>query len=449
MRERKVRLSSLLIALFVLAVIFLGLQQVAIGRSDALILLLFGIGIFFFLSCLLSELNKRPYSFQMIFWLFSLFFFGFAPLLQYLSDTFSWDLSPSENEILLNNVLILVWSLLFYLGVRLADRLPDRKTFRRQIRMDLPKRLLVMLVCLGIMSYDLITVGLSNIFFRSTNTGVTSGSSAIDLVLQNGLRNVLLFSVVLSIINIRRKKKIDFIDLAIFISFIIGCFPTGIPRYMFAAFYGGLLAIAFPGSRQRRWYSFLIIFGLVLVFPVMSLFRNASSFGNGDLLELVSDRLTGTYLSGDYDSYQMFISVRRYVQAFGITHGRQLLGVLLFFVPRAFWPAKPIGTGSTVISALNQFYFTNVSAPLVSEAYVNFGIIGILIVPLLLGVACALLDRSYWQEKEKGISYLKFVYPFAMLYFFFMLRGDLMSSWAYVFANLFIGYLMYRFACLR
>jgi len=51
------------------------------------------------------------------------------------------------------------------------------------------------------------------------------------------------------------------------------------------------------------------------------------------------------FVARDFDSYQNFAIV--FFEDF-ITYERQLLGALLFWVPRSIWPNKPIGSGAFV-----------------------------------------------------------------------------------------------------
>ena len=164
----------------------------------------------------------------------------------------------------------------------------------------------------------------------------------------------------------------------------------------------------------------------------------------GGVYSLLLSNIQNVYLEGHYDAHQMFISVQKYVDRYGLSWGYQLLGAVLFFVPRSLWPTKPVGTGRMAFEALNQYYFTNVSAPLVAEGYVNFDLAGIILFGLALGSLANRLDYKYWHD-QREFSYTRVLYPFIMLKLFFVLRGDLLSSWAYMFAQVVVGYGVLRF----
>ena len=66
------------------------------------------------------------------------------------------------------------------------------------------------------------------------------------------------------------------------------------------------------------------------------------------------------------------------VSQMGSFKGKQLLGAMLFFIPRSIWPSKPIGSGATIAIYQRQS-FKNISCPIIGEAIINFGIIGVII----------------------------------------------------------------------
>lgn len=158
--------------------------------------------------------------------------------------------------------------------------------------------------------------------------------------------------------------------------------------------------------------------------------------------------LGDTYLTGDYDAFSMIMIIRRYVLDNGATLGRQLLGVLLFFVPRKIWPTKPIGTGATVIGPVMSQSFANVSAPLIGEAYVNGGMLGTIVMGFIVGIMTGSADNKYWKTKDE-FARVRMIYPFNLLQFFFMMRGDLLSSWAYFFATYFVGSVIWKLSVIE
>jgi hypothetical protein len=69
------------------------------------------------------------------------------------------------------------------------------------------------------------------------------------------------------------------------------------------------------------------------------------------------------------------------VSVHGLQWGHQLLGSLLFFVPSSLWSTKPLATGILLANYLINNYsmwFTNLSAPIVAEGYLDFGYLGVI-----------------------------------------------------------------------
>ena len=447
---------------------------------------------------LLRSIHRHAYSFDMMHWLFCLFFLGLAPLAQHLTNTYSWDLVPTYWEIIKADLLVLLWAVSYILardyreipllnkavsriGEKLAPvkeklRLPkvDFDGFQRRLADKLEKltgssdegttvlaryratslktKVLDLLLLAAVICAlaDILAVGLIAQISRNT-ASVNTGNTAIDLIATHGVNNLLLFVAAVFVLEAKKEKKLRWRALVALGCLGIACFPTGLSRNMMASFYAGMLILMLDWSRKGRWFSWVIFAGLILVFPATEVFRRISTLQKEGLLNIILSSFGTTYISGHFDAHQMIVTIGRYVAETGFAWGKQILGALLFFVPRSLWPGKPEGTGHTAIVHLDQFYFSNVSAPMPAEGYVNFGLVGVVLMAVFFGLLVCRIDRSYWRERkgpweEKNGDIL---YPFAMFMFFFLLRGDMMSAWAYIFAQLMVGLcvlLVYRFA---
>ena len=435
--------STYIITVLLIVIGYLILQGGQTRQNHTVVVLTFIINILLFFLLLIHAIRKNSYSLNMMFWLFSFFFFGLAPLLQYHSAIYNWNLSPQSSEIIKTNLYILIFSVCYFLGYVVGEKTRIRtKTIEyktKKSRLDI-----LLLISFLITVFVIWKVGFKNLLSSRTSSFGESGTS-MDLIMNHVLRNIPLFTVVMHILYCREKKRINIKTIIAFILFLVSCFPTSLSRNMMASFYGGLFIILFEKYRKKRWITYAIIFGLVLVFPAINVFRTFFESSHSNILDSMISSIKGAYTEAHYDAHQMFISIQQYVSKFGFSYGKQLLGVLLFFVPRNIWSGKPYGTGQTAFTALAQHEFTNVSAPLVSEGYVNFGIIGIIIVGLLAGFITSRLDKRYWSNETKRDA-LHIIYPFVVLKFFFMLRGDLLSSWAYTCAQIVVGYFIFVFS---
>lgn len=438
-RSRAIFLMLMLVV--VLGTIFMILTGNRYIEYDYVIMLTFAVNILFFVYMLMISIYEHPFSLNMMFWLFNLIFLGVAPLLQYLTDIYAWNLNPHENEVLKANVLILIWSVSYLGGSRIVlkkkNDLPKKKT-DLPIQYTIKTNTLNFLVMASVMItvYYLLTVGLNNLIYRETS-GVSGLSSIATLLTEHGFKNTVLFTAIFCAVAAKQQGKIDIRTVIAIVCLFISCFPTGIPRNMMASFYAGLIIIMFDKTRKGRWFALAIFGGLILIFPALNVFRYVAG-SNTNIFSAILSAFGETYLEGHYDAHQMLISTQRYVEQFGFKFFSQMLGALFFFVPRSIWANKPVGTGHTVISELRQYYFTNVSAPVVAECYIGFGIIGIVIGGILLSKAVKKIDDIYWNEANE-LCAIRLIYPCAIFMFFFMLRGDLLSSWAYTFAQIVVG----------
>ena len=157
----------------------------------------------------------------------------------------------------------------------------------------------------------------------------------------------------------------------------------------------------------------------------------------------------------DYDSWSNLMAAIKYSEIESITYGRQLVGAVLFFVPRSFWPNKPVGSGHFVAENMlmtrYSFWFTNISMPFPAEGYINFGILGIILFAFILALISKITDK--WYKYNDLRLFFSLYVCFHMIFMIFMLRGDLMSSFAYLVGNLlaifFVPLILNKITCRR
>lgn len=221
--------------------------------------------------------------------------------------------------------------------------------------------------------------------------------------------------------NINKNTRI-----ILFLFMLISLFPTSLPRNAAAVYWIPVILSNVKFLHKENVFMLLAFFGLLVLFPLFGRFRNFT--GEFDW------RLSFDFLSDiNFDTSQEFmIVIRKDI----VTWGQQLLGSILFFVPRSIWPSKPIGSGALITE--NYDDDTNVSMPFFGEGYINFGYLGVFFFSFALAAFSAHFDYLYWKVKKyKRDSSLFGIYYFiivsSMLY---ILRGDMMSSFAYTFATL-------------
>jgi hypothetical protein len=133
---------------------------------------------------------------------------------------------------------------------------------------------------------------------------------------------------------------------------------------------------------------------------------------------------------GDYDSFQQLLNTTIYVENHGIAFGKQMLGTLMFWVPRNIWSSKPIPSG-VVVADYRGYEYTNLSMPLWGEAYIDGGILGVILVFVLYGYFVRVIENLYIDNYLHGTYFLNIFVPVYAAYQLFLLRGTLMSAFAY------------------
>lgn len=399
---------------------------------------LFGISNFFilFLSHCAIVGNGRSFSLVKIVHIFNFFFFGVVPLNDLANGNLYW--GGDEIDVFyytISNFIILIGVISFLLGSSVRVVLIEivANCFDKKINFNLfVLGFFYFLVAYLILYFN--DFNIASLLFR----GVVSDMLSVDsrsysqlqlLFIDNFLRPmpVILFSIAFvyytagrgfSDINLFRKAILFVMLVCSF--FLVS--PTAIPRFQAASLYMCLIVLC-TGLWSRRFSMPLsLMAGLLFVMPMLEKFRyfDPDTFDISFSLSFMNH--------GHFDAYQNFTRV---VEHDLITHGNQLLGSLLFFFPRSLWHEKPIGSGATLAEHV-PLSFSNISMPFLGEGYINFGLFGVIAFMFFFGALCSNFDRLFWVEKkERLLSSYKVLYCFLLGMFFFVCRGDLISSFAY------------------
>lgn len=373
--------------------------------------------------------TDKPYSLKKIFYLFSLFFLGFAPFVQFSNKISFWGYrSLLEYEYFYMNLIILF--ILF--GYEILYRYFYKKelSFRTlnilplfTLNRGLSGGKLLFLFSLSLIAFYLIfyynKFNFIALLYRGGEFTRMKIDSSVSLIISNFVRPI---PVICLLFYLLFAKRNIFFFSAFLVLALLTCSPFGMPRFQVAALYIPVL-LSFGLFRGKNVFSILIIVGLMIVFPFLDNFRYLDS-----TREITVGLNYDMFKEAHFDSYLNFAAI---VFNNIITYGRQLLGVLLFFIPRSIWPTKPVGSGA-YFADISDFSFTNISANYFAEGYINFGFIGIFIFLILLAYLTAKLDKIYWTKMVfmRNTSF-SVVYYVLLGMLFFVLRGDLMSSFAY------------------
>ena len=196
----------------------------------------------------------------------------------------------------------------------------------------------------------------------------------------------------------------------------ITLFPTGLARNAVAIYWLPVIIVNVPQLKRPHLFVLGMLAALLVVFPLLNQFKHYKGEINFSLS-------TKHFTTLNYDTSQIFMADQ---QMDIVTNGKQLLGVALFFVPRAIWPSKPVGSGCYL--AKPQGVWANISMPYWGEGYINFGYLGVIIFAILLATIMAYMDGRYWKREKHQLFTGNYLIILALT--MFILRGDLLSSWS-------------------
>ncbi len=315
-----------------------------------------------------------------------------------------------------------------------SKKFNEEKKNKKTIKMNFSSIFLLFLLffCISMLMIFL-SGGLYSLFSTRFEQGLRESDSLKSMnLIMDSLKKTPIFSLLVYVIIEFKNKKYNPSDknkflLLIIIMFFINIIisnPIANPRFWFGAVFLTLLLISFKWKKiYMGIYIFFLSLILTVVFPYMDTFRVS--------LESKLTKQNVAYLllvKGDYDAFQQIMNALRVVELKGFTFGEQLLGVIFFWFPRSLWEGKPISTGAFVGENLN-YLFTNFSSPLWAEFYINFGVIGVMIMFFFYG------KLTYFMQNKmlikSNLSFYMISYFFAAYQIFF-LRGDLLNAVAYL-----------------
>lgn len=387
------------------------------------------------LGLLLSSSKKSLLT--SVYLVFFYTFFWLAPLLQTKTLRYPNTMSFDETLVVRTNLLFLFFGVcFFFFRYVLARRSRSMYTFR-----DLnywPGRTTALF-------YVMVSLILLLLFYRSLISSLTMRQSGLNLlrseslILSKFLYSIPLFLVYYVILDDRiQKSKYRWVLLlaALLVAFIFKN-PLNEKRNAVGPIYLSFLFVFFRSRfKTNLVYVLLLLLILSIAFPIAQAFTHNKTVVVSDLFQTLESAIERfdirrSFTSLDYDSWSMAMATIEYVDIFGTTYGRQLAGAFLFFVPRSIWQNKPVGSGHLVATEYLMvqltMWFTNLSNSFPSEGYINFGLIGVLLFALMLAILSMITDEF---EKHNDLRIVFAVYT--SFHMVFMLRGDLMSSFAYL-----------------
>ncbi|MBT8265594.1 MAG: O-antigen polysaccharide polymerase Wzy [Bacteroidia bacterium] len=410
-----------------------------------------------FLYHLKIERNYSPFLSAYI--TFGYLFFLLAPMVQIKAFSEDSSLFPnsfpySESAVTYANIIILLFHIIFFFGYLFFKKRYYKKTKRPALPPNkfTPLTLIVILIVgivTFIMSYDYWLNLISESHWRSNKIYEISVSS--QLMLKKVLYMMPLGAIVLGHDYLKRKKIITnnsiyvfLLLMVLFAMFIVFKNPLTEKRNSIGPIYITLLFLFSPKLLNSNTKSFLFLFfSMVILFPLVSGLTHLDA-SIGEIMnnpELILDHYRDegfitTFNTLHYDAFANVMATIDYVFKNGLTWGYQLLSGLLFFVPRSIWASKPNSTGEVIGDYVIEdygFVYSNLSNPLVAEGYINFGIIGVVIMAFAL--AFFIIKLMNWLNSESPLKRIMGFY-FAV-HLLFLLRGDFTNGFSYYIGTLF------------
>ncbi|WP_299538503.1 hypothetical protein [uncultured Streptomyces sp.] len=395
-------------------------------------------------------LSTRRRLLQGVFWMFVYIAMGVAPLAQAVIGQTPTPLVGPREDLVTATAMILLGCTAFDLGALLASRRPLKRRDASSVRLGgrpalaHPVRLrLLVLVAFAASGYYVMKLGGPAIFFTSrqeisasvAESGIAATESNVGSAFLKGFGTVPALLALLfytrRLVTTRRARRTPSTVLVWTALLVLNCVvnnPISNARYWFLTVLVSMLFTAFPSSAAMyRTVLTMGVVGALVLFPYADRFRYDDSGYKPKESASVFEPLA----TKDYDQTVMFANTISWVDTRGHTLGRQLAGSALFFVPRAAWSGKPEDTGVRVGQWMGM-KMTNLSAPLWTEFWVDFGGAGMAGGLALVGYAAARTDRRFaravTREGPGPAGVLAIATPLVAGYTFILLRGPLLQA---------------------
>lgn len=399
------------------------------------------------------NIEKAFSPFLTSFIIFNYLFFFLAPVFQIsamndLNFRFPNDFAFNTSSVVFANLLILIFNIVFifsYLYFK-EKKLGKNKEQATEVnfKYNTPLAILVLLavcVAIAVFNYDYLLKDISESVYI-----IKDESTSLLLLKKKFLFFTPLGGIVLTLKHLQMTNKINsntfFVVLSLVIFIVLLFFFKNIfteKRNTLGPIYIALIYLFFPKLLNSNAKFFLFMFlSMVIIFPLSSTLTHIDAsleqiFVKPSLIYesfLRFGTISGAFESLHYDAFSNIMATVEYVKLYGLSWGYQLLGVCLFFVPRSLWTTKPLSTGELIGNHLfdtTPRNFTNLSNSVVSEGFINFGFIGIVVLAIVL--AYFIVKFIIWHRSEDCLK--QFIAFYFAVHLMFLLRGDLTNGFSY------------------
>lgn len=374
------------------------------------------------------SIKKKIINIDLIYWIFNYLFFIVAVVIQSNEFYFPNRLIVSIDKVIFGQLLILIWNFLFLILINKKNQL-IRTSYELNVSKSVSN---IYFILSTIFSIYIFKVNGIQYFFGNGSILSENNSQPIHLLVHSMVYGIVFSNFIFLYARRNKREFTSYLSISIALLelvYIINPFNTN-------RFHIGFVIIFFLWYFYRNSisaYKFSVIFllGILIIFPLLDTFRYGF---NGDLHFSMQDSFD-QFNQLHFDAFANFLATIDYASEYSILIGGNLIGSLLFFIPSSVWEAKPEGSGNRIGNYLIENYglnFNNLSNPLVSEFYLAFGIIGI-----LLGV---IMVTTIFNELEKKYKYslnYEILYGIILSYLFILLRGSLIVAFSSIIGSIF------------
>ncbi|CEQ00897.1 O-antigen polymerase [Paraclostridium sordellii] len=178
-------------------------------------------------------------------------------------------------------------------------------------------------------------------------------------------------------------------------------------------------------------YAIVSVVILLFIFPSVKIFIHDYYFYdvNTIIQRMKEFSLFKEFIWLDFDAYSNYLGTILYVKDYGLTYGKQIISTLFFFIPRGLWHGKGLSTGVLIggyLMSNHRMWFDNLSNPIISEFYIDFGLLGMMMFSYIFGILSKKVDYSMIGNFGKILSL------YISMYMIFLMRGALMPALAYL-----------------
>ena len=343
------------------------------------------------------------------FWVFVYIFIGMVSIIQMNANEIPW-VNFSKYSYLSTQAIIIfiigVFSFIFGRYSKLKIDIPDREISLRSLNIFLVVNLLGLFIVLSSIGFK------SLILPRVLYTSLILESGYLNILITSLLQNSWMLCLIGYIHLLKRNQISIYFLIPLILISVIYFNPIRSDRFSFFTLYI-ILLFSFFGFNKKLW-AFLLISGLVFIFPFADIFRSLNEQVNFEL-----SALGDNFLDGDFDAFSTVLMSIYVVKLNSYLYFANFFSPLYIYIPRQFWSSKPISSSDLITNELNINY-PDIVISLWGEGFLGFGLLGVIILLYCIGVYI------------KSFSYLKKTNDFQHLLFFmsmptllFVLRGNI------------------------